>query len=525
MSGTKRGGRPNVLVFISDDTDFSMLGYGGGDVLTPNIDRIAREGVECTHFHTSASVCTPARYNSLTGHFSGRCPAEGFRNGFPAGEPYAVRWNVNLLPEKEPCIGSALQDAGYTTGYVGKWHCGPNEATLGTDWFEPDDDPADPEVDARLKERQEILCRQVRRNGFDWASSIVWGNTDGRTIRKLRVHNLEHICKGALDFLGRHAGGEEPFFLNVATTTIHGPGHAWSLKQDIRLTGAGYEEDHVGCMPPRETIFERIEAAEGVELNHRSAGALWMDDLVGTVLGRLRELGLEDDTIVIFTTDHGAFDGKATCYQGGVNIPFVMRWPGRVGPRSRCAARFQHIDFMPTVLDACGGRVPDDAVVDGRSVLPWLTGRRQGAFRDELFFEIGYTRAVSTGRWKYIALRPPRRLVEQMKNGEVDMAYDHLGRQGGTLAARRYPHYWEPDQLFDLESDPEEQNNLAGRAEYADVLRQMKERLRRYLETFDGPFDLGEPDEFLTGERYRELTRRNEEFDMNQVEWYRRGWY
>ncbi len=518
--------RPNVLLFISDDTDFSMLGYSGGAALTPSIDRIAAEGVRLTRYHTASPVCTPARYNTLTGHYAGRCPADSFRNAFPEDEPYCVGWNTDLLPEREFSLGRALQRGGYVTGYVGKWHTGPSKAALGVDWFEPDDDPADPAVVARLKERQRIFVEQVKKNGFDYAAAITWGNTDDRKMKKLQDHNLEWTAKGALDFLDHHGGDERPFFLNVATTTIHGPSHINSLRSDVRLTGVGYQDDHVGCMPPRESVFERIEQANGVELTHRTAGALWMDDLLGAVIGRLREMGLEDDTIIIYTTDHNCFDGKATCCQGGVHIPFVMRWPGRVAAGSRSDALTQHIDLLPTLLDACGVDRPGAMVVDGRSMLPWLTGRPQNSQeRDELFFEMGYTRAVATRRWKYIAFRLPQRLVEQMKSGEVDRAYDQVGRFGSQLQAQRYPHYWDPDQLYDLENDPEEQHNLAGDPDYADVLAEMKDRLRACLETFDRPFDLDHVDDFLFSDRYREMARKTAEIDMNRFEWYRKGWY
>ncbi|MFW6119208.1 MAG: sulfatase [Planctomycetota bacterium] len=518
--------RPNVLRFISDDTDFSMLGYSGGAVLTPNIDGIAANGVRCTRFYTNAPVCTPARYNSLTGHYAGRCPAGSFRDGFPAGEPYALRWNTDLLPEREECIGQPLQRAGYVTGYVGKWHVGPSKQELGVDWFEPDDDPADPDVDARLKERHRIYVEQVKKNGFDYGAAVCWGNTDDRRLRKLQDHNLEWTAKGALDFLERHGSGEKPFFLNVATTTIHGPSHINSLRSDIHLTGVGYQDDHVGCMPPRESVFERIEQAAGVELNHRTAGALWMDDLVGAVMDRLRELGLEEDTIVIYTTDHNCFDGKATCCEGGVHIPFVMQWPGRVPAGSRCDAMAQHVDFLPTILEACGADLPEGMVLDGKSMLPWLTGqRRADPERDDLYFEMGYTRAVATDRWKYIAFRLPQRLIDEMKSGEIDRAYDQLGKFGAQLQARRYPHYWDPDQLYDLENDPEEQHNLACDPDYADVLAEMKDRLRGYLDTFDRPFDLQGVDDFLFSDRYRELARKTTEIDMNRFEWYRKGWY
>ncbi len=518
--------RPNVVCFISDDTAFSMLGYSGGAVLTPNIDALARGGVQCTRYHTSTPVCTPSRYSNLTGHYAGRCPADNFRDGFPDGEPYCITWNTDLMPDREQCIGQALQRAGYVTGHVGKWHTGPSERALGVDFFQPDDDPCDPAIDAKLKEHQRALVEQVRSNGFDYAASICWGDVDGRTIKKLHSHNLDWTAWGALDFLDRHGRSDRPFFLYVAPTTIHGPSHVLSLVSDPHMTGAGRLEEHVGLMPPRLSVIERIELADNVPLNHRTAGALWMDDLVGTVVARLGELGLEDDTIVIFSTDHGAFDGKATCYQGGVHIPFAMRWPGRIPAGSTCDALIQHIDFLPTMLAACGAPLPDGMAADGKDMLPWLTGEKvEDEDREDLFFEFGYVRAVATRKWKYIAVRYPPRLVEDMKSGKVDEACSYTGRSWQSATMQRYPHYFEPDQLYDLDSDPEEQNNLAYEPGHAGVLAEMKERLLGYLETFERPFDLDTVDEFLLSDRFRQMGRKAAAADMNRFDWYRKGWY
>lgn len=525
-ASAERTRKPNVVCFITDDTDFSMLGYSGGSVLTPHIDAIARQGVHCRRFYTAAPVCTPSRYVYLTGHYAGRCPAEHFRKSWPENEPHCITWNTDLIPEKEPCLGHALQQAGYTTGYVGKWHAGPGRGKLGLESWAPDADPADPEVDARLKAEQEVLAEQMRRNGFDYAARLFWNNPDNLPLRKLQNHNNDWIAKGALDFLDQSAADEKPFFLYVATTTIHGPSHILSVLSDPRLTPAGFCDDHLDCLPPRASILRRIEDAPHVRLDHRSVGALWTDDVVGAVVERLEQLGLTDETAVIFSTDHNCFDGKATCGEGGVHIPFAMRWPGHIPPGSVCDAMIQNIDFVPTLLEMCGGEAPEGIGTDGRSVLGLLTGRQTEApDRDDLFFEFGYSRGVATDRWKYIAVRLPRRLIEEMKSGRTDMGYDITGRFGGEMQMARYPHYADPDQLYDLWNDPGEQHNLAGNPAMAGVLAEMRARLKRYTETFERPFDVDHVDPFLWSDAYRRLMARTATQDPNRHEWYRKGWY
>lgn len=522
--------RPNILWFITDDTDFSMLGFSGGNVLTPNIDNIATRGVKCTRFYTVAAACTPSRYAYLTGHYAGRCPGDRFQKNNSPDEPSFIGWNTELLPEKERNLAHLMQAGGYITGFAGKWHCGPGEKELGIDYFERDDDPVDPEVDRKLKEHQQVLINQMHRNGFEYAASISWANPDSRTIRKLQYHNLEWICQGALDFLDQYGQSEKPFFLNIATSTIHGPCHIESLKADERLTGAGYKEDHLGCMPPRDSIFKRLKEAEGVELNHRSAGALWTDDLVGIVLEKLRELNLSENTVVVFSTDHNAFDGKATCYEGGVHIPYIMKWPGEIPAGSTCQQLIQNIDFLPTILDIAGISVADDMIIDGESRLNYITGKEKiDNERDDIYFEFEYTRGITDGKWKYIGRRYPAELLKKMKKSDVKKAPDLLLLPGmqphAPLAMARYPYYFDPDQLYDLENDPDEQNNLAYDPIYQDILAEMKDRLQKYLDSFESPFNLDNVDEFLFSDKFKEMAQEAKSFDMNQFEWYRKGWY
>ena len=511
--------KPNIVWIIPDDTNHKMLGYGGGKVLSPNLDSIARNGVALDQFHCSAPACGPSRYTYLTGHYGGRCPTDEFRGRCEAsGEPYRLFFNASLDPAKEQSLGHALQGAGYRTGHVGKWHvdAGPeDEAALPH--FDPDDDPRDATVGARMASHQHKLCEIVRKAGFDFAHSVIWGNH--QTLpRKAQNHNIEWITKGALDFIDQSTQDDRPFFLSMATTTIHGPNHVASLLADPHLTAAGYSDDHIGCQASRQSIYERICAADGVKFNSTTAGVLWMDDAVGAVLARLRGLGIEGNTIVIFSGDHGpSLGGKFTTYQRGMRIPFIAQWPGRI-PAGRVVRDLtQNIDFLPTLLDAAGAEAPEGMVLDGRSLLPLLTGAQDALpDRDDLYFEFGYTRSVRTRRWKYIAWRLPRPMLDDLQSGETKALCTHYGLELPAETVRpslitasllNYPHYFDADQLYDLENDPCERTNLAGEEAYASVLSDMKERLGKYVDTFDRPFPLSEVDGFYSSERFEELKR------------------
>jgi arylsulfatase A-like enzyme len=255
----------------------------------------------------------------------------------------------------------------------------------------------------------------------------------------------------------------------------------------------------------RASISERLKEA-GIEPTHRAAGALWTDDAFGAVMEKVEAMGVADNTIFIFSTDHGVgvTSGKFTCYQGGVRIPHTLKWKGHIEPGSTCDALLQNADFMPTMLDMAGVPLPESAAIDGISCWPQLQGAADE--RNELFFEWGYSRAVRVGKWKYIAYRPTAENLEKMKTGEVDRAFSLGGKLGADHCMHHYPHYFEPDQLYNLEADPGEQNNLVDKPEHADILSDLKARLEGHLATFDRPFDLS-IDPFLTGPAYAELIK------------------
>jgi arylsulfatase A-like enzyme len=188
--------------------------------------------------------------------------------------------------------------------------------------------------------------------------------------------------------------------------------------------------------------------------------------------------------------------------------------------------RAHNIDLAPTLFDIAGAPAHTSEVADGVSWLPLLKGQacgtRNWSDRQDLFFEFGYTRAVLWGKWKYIALRFPQHLIDAMASGELVEAPNHVNQrlQGQmNIAMEFYPSYFDPDQLYDLERDPDELHNLATDPAYAAVLATMKERLQRYLGTFDHPFALTVPDFMLT-ERYRELCDATRRIGTDHLSWW-----
>lgn len=513
---------PNVILIYTDDNAFTYWGFGGGPKLSPHIDNIKAQGVEATQFYCTSTVSTPSRYSLHTGRYAGRCQHESFLSEFPMDQSYCITWNTPIDAEKETTMGELFQQGGYTTGYVGKWHLGFDHFSYG---LNADDDPSDTEVDKKLKKMQQDVIEHIKATGYDYAASITPSNNDHHPVTALQVHNLEWYAKGTIDFLQQASKQEKPFFVTVNITTHHGPCHIASINSDIRYTQAGIVEGLEGIMPARDSIATRIEA-KGYPVDFKTAGTVWTDDCVGAILQEVDRLGMSENTAVIFTTDHNRYDGKGTCYQGGVHIPFVMQLPGVIKTGSQCKQRFQMTDILPTLMELCQIDLPESLDIDGISVWKALAGQAdQSPKHEDLYFEFGYTRAVLHGDYKYIALRYGDEELEDMKNGKVDEAYSYKGKTGDEPTVKRYPHYFDADQLYNIKEDPDEQHNLAYDPAYKDKLAEMKQRLKAHTESFDHPFPIDNVDEFYFSDKFKSLSEKARILDMDQYYWYRKGCY
>lgn len=472
--------RPNVVFIITDDQNANTLGCFGGQVLTPNIDRLAREGVLFSRNYTTSAICTPSRYITLTGEYASRCEAPAFMNNNPAGQQSQVMFNTHLLPGQLN-LPTVLQRAGYATGCVGKWHVGGGPYKK----LSPDSDLKNPEVGRVMAANQETLCAFARTCGFDYAASMYQGNVADYKLNAFVAHNMEWVTKGALDFIDQSR--DRPFFLYMAPTLMHSPFPTRSLRLDPCMTPAGMLPAPItDAQPSRESIFRRVQEAG---LPESAAGATWLDDGVGAVLQRLEKYGLLEDTAVFLFSDNTTQGGKGTCYEGGAHTPALLRYSGHVPAGTRCDQFVQNIDFAPTIFDICGVTAPTEMHLDGRSMLPLVEGKPV-TWRDAAFLEVGHVRAVMAGPYKYIALRYPPKLQEQIKNNtlgrpayQMDTTFDLE-----ETARKAHPAYFDADQLYDLDKDPGETINLATDPAYAGVLADMKKRLTEWLKTFDRPF-------------------------------------
>jgi len=491
---------PNVLVIYTDDQPQEWVGAYGGEVLTPNIDRLAEAGLRFDRYYASSPVCSPSRYSALTGRYASR--SRRLHRSYPPGGPVNIGWEPGVAGgDEDRTVARVLQEAGYTTGFVGKWHGGV-EADIES--IPADADGRDPDVERTMRENYGKLIEQIERCGFDEAHSAYAGNVFAWDIPEaMERHNMEWVTQGALEFLDAH--GDERFFLQVAPTLTHDPWEREQIESDPRITPAGYLDEPPDVQPPREDVLERVTAAEQTdrepddvewpafmtreEVMMGRRFATWLDDGVGAILDRLDDLGVADETLVVFTSDHGN-RGKFTCYDAGARQPCIARWPGVTQPGTEDAL-VSNVDLAPTIFDVVG--VEPDYAVDGRSFAPLLTGA--GSYeRESLFLEITTERAVVTDDgYKYIAVRHP----PGSDAAEGEGRYSHWGVpfEDGSAhhtygAEEDYPAYFDRDQLYDLDADPHEQGNLADDPAHADRLAAMRERLRAY--SADLPHEFGE---------------------------------
>ncbi|NQU84474.1 MAG: sulfatase-like hydrolase/transferase [Mariniphaga sp.] len=517
ISCEKQHQRPNIVIFFSDDMRDVDVSMYGRNQPTPNLQRLTDAGILFNNAYCSSGMCTPSRYTLMTGNFAGRCQTEDFLESNPLNEPYAIAWNTHLS-EKDKTIAEYLNEAGYYTGYVGKYHMGGDKKLVGFPRFESGADPYSPEVDSMLKNYQKNLQNYVKKvAGFDYAASVLWANYEQNPIPDICFHNFEWMTKGAIDFLENT--GDEPFFLYTATTALHGPPHHKALDLDPHVTPGGLLKNPTEFHPSRAELKQRLTDS-GFEPNHHNVGLAMLDDHVAAVMKKLEELGKAENTLVIFLSDHGVEPGKASCYEVGSKIPMVVHWPAVVKSNSEINQNTQIVDLLPTILEAAGNPLPENKV-DGISFLDAIKGN-DGIGRKYLYFENGYSRAVSDGTYKFMTLRYPESVLLEMKEGKHDYAPNHLNfpMQGNSqIAVIYHPAYFEQDQLYNYVEDYWEQTNLANDPQYAQKVIELSTQLGKQMGKFRHPYPLGKQD-FMETEKFKKLAQKTRELGTDWIYWW-----
>jgi arylsulfatase A-like enzyme len=370
--------RPNIVFILADDLGFGDLScYGRPDYRTTHIDRLARDGLRFTNNYTAAAVCTPSRVALMTGRYPARLPI-GLMEPLPYGNE-----TVGLPPE-HPTVASRLKLAGYETALIGKWHLG----------FLPEHGPI--------------------RHGFDEFYGILGGAVDYFTHRepsgKLDLYEghvtvdqagymTDLLTQRAVQYIRRrHAA---PFYLALHYTAPHWP---WEGPTDTAASRILR-----GVADTAASWYVRGYADRG-SLGVFTAMMQRLDEGVGHLGRALRDAGLERDTFLVFTSDNGGerysynwpmSDGKGSLSEGGIRVPAIVRWPGRVpGGRTTDQSTIT-MDWTATLL-AVGGATPDPAYpLDGRDLSPLCRGE-PARFERTIFWRTRQEDAARRGRWKYL---------------------------------------------------------------------------------------------------------------------------
>jgi arylsulfatase A len=416
FSGDDSKAKPNFLFILADDFGWSQLGCYGSDFYeTPNIDRLASEGMRFTDAYAACPVCSPTRASIMTGKYPARLHLTDFIAGgsFPNERLKQPQWQ-KFLPLEEVTIAEVLKAAGYATASFGKWH-------LSIDKKPPKSLPFNPD-----------------KQGFD--EYFVTYKPSSRTDPDSDAHNVEAITQKSLDFLDRH--GDKPFLLYVPHNTIHAP-----------VLG-------------KSKLVEKYKNKPDSDLpqNNPVLGAMIedLDDSVGRLLKKLDELKIADKTIVVFFGDNGGLEkdakqtplrsGKANLYEGGIREPLIVRWPGVVKPGTTCGEPVISVDFFPTFLDILGLERKLSHVIDGVSLVPLLK-QSGGLNRKAIFWHYPHYHSSSIG---------PCGAVRAGDYKLIEWFDETICGPGKTF------------ELYNLKQDIGEQNNLAKqRPEKTTELREM----------------------------------------------------
>jgi arylsulfatase A-like enzyme len=456
---------------------------------------MAQEGMVFHQAYVSSTVCTPSRYSFLTGRYAGRSYSRRYQDECPPGQQGFPSFNVEL-EENNMNVGAVLQKSGYVTGYVGKFHVGPDIKRpedydkLGLRYV-PKDAPANKETTSVFRHNERWYRRFLRDRGFSWAKHIYWGNLQD----PFNHHNPEWTIEAALEFIEENK--DRPFYLHYCTTLTHGPDKSWSNSMEHpRVSGEGLLDEVPNVMTNRQDLLKLLKNKD-LDPEKGHAGYAQVDDSIGAILKKLSELDIAENTLVIFTSDHGSNMKGSLFNKDGICVPWIMRWPAAIKAGTECEELVQNIDLTSTFFDIAGAEIPDKYIMDGRSLRPLFGREKTRRWRDHLYFEMGYARAVCTKDWKYVAVRYSKEQIANIRKARPEslpklMAY--IGRMGiGTRGAQN-PGFFDYDQLYDLRNDPKEQKNLAADTRYRKRLKMMQGMLKSYLESFDRPFG-----EFVSG--------------------------
>ncbi len=416
---------PNIIFILADDIGQTQLGCYGGPYQTPFLDNFASEGMRFTQAYASAAVCSPTRAALMTGKYPARLHLTDFikGNSYPDSLLQQPNWQ-KFLPLEEFTIAEAFKELGYVTGAFGKWH-------LSQEKRPPESAPYNPD-----------------KQGFD-EYMVTYKPIRKQTDPEADPHNVDSITNRAMQFLEQNS--TQPFFLYVSHNAIHDP--VMEAKKSIVKFEGDTALAALNIQPVLAAMVERLDKG------------------VGKLLQKVNELGLAENTIVVFYGDNGGKEtyasqfpfrkGKGWLYEGGVRVPLLIRWPQRVKANSSSDFMLSSIDFFPTLLEAVGDN-STKYTTDGKSLLPELLGEKR--------------QIQNTQYWHYphYHLGSGMKPASAIRKGKYKLIEWHEALLLGKEDAY---------ELYDLEADIGEKVNLIN--QLPEVFKDLSNDLTKWKESVD----------------------------------------
>ncbi len=456
LAQTDSAKRPNIILIMTDDQGFGDVGFHGNDELsTPNLDRLASESAEFTNFYVQP-LCTPTRAALLTGRYPERTGA------------VEVNYGRSIIREEEITIAENLKAAGYRTGIFGKWHLGDNFPVR----------PSDKGFEECLHHTAGGVGQAGDPPGNTYFDPILRHNN---VPKKYEGYCNDIFFQEAMNFAEQNKA--QPFFIYLATNLPHLP------LQVAEKYVAPYRKYGVN------------------EINAKTYGMIAnIDENVGFLMERLQELNLVENTILIFLSDNGPRTSrqkddvypdrynaglrgtKSSIYEGGIRVPFLIRWPNKIRAGLKLPHIAAHIDVMPTLLEACGAEpINKDRIIDGQSLLPLVTQSNPKWSDRTLFFQhnanhepLMYSHfAARSQRYKLVQPFPnPRDQLLDIDEFDIPAQLDNL-------------------ELYDIEKDPSEIDNIA--SSHPQVIATMMESYENWYRDVTAELNYWDPQRIYLG--------------------------
>lgn len=463
--------KPNVVLMVADDLGAGDVGcYGSTHIKTPNIDRLAEQGMRFTDAHAAAAVCTPSRYAMLSGRY------------------YWGPWNGELLLRDEwNLLPEVLRENGYATGYFGKWHLGWGENFEGRrhrsdiDWNQP-------------------LPAGVRECGFDFYFGTPFSHNESPSVFVLNRQVLGVDPDDPISIIGPKEPGGAPYGKSIGGKKAHEarPEHRIDLmvthqaKRWINQNSAGPFFMNIAFVAPHVPLSPGSEFQGKSDLGVYGDFVQQLDWCVGQIFQTLEECGVADNTIIMFTSDNGAvmhrepvkaghrsnldrLGQKTDAWEGGVRVPFIVRWPGRVNAGTTSDALFSLGDICKTVWDAVGAVPMVDTALNSISQLPVWTGEKESV-REEMIHLGIYGYALRSGNWVYLPYQGSGGVTTDFSMPGW-LRLPEIGQTNSDIDDTGHIKADAPDaQLYNLKTDPSQSRNVIG--EYPEKAAELAERFK-----------------------------------------------